>query len=419
MNKSRILVVDDEPDVEALITQKFRRQLRKGELEFVFARDGQHALDVLETEPDVSMVLSDINMPRMNGLALLEQLNNRHEDLNTVIVSAYGDMSNIRSAMNLGAFDFITKPIEFDDLETTIAKTLAHARMLSDLRERRRVAENAHETLSRFFSPNVVRTLAEESKQIKPGGERKFATYLFTDLAGFTALIETSETDVIVPLLNDYIGGITKLIFEHNGTVTKIVGDAVHAIFGAPVEYREHAEMGVSCALAIDDFCEKFKDEMNSRGIPIGVTRVGVNSGFAIIGNFGTDTFFDYTAHGDAVNIAARLESANKQLGTRLLVSESVVENIDNFCGRPAGNLLLMGKSESLKAYQPMTTADFEEPSTKRYFDAYALLTSEDAGARQAFASLVGEFGEDPLTMFHLGRLLSGENGAEIELQAK
>ena len=158
---------------------------------------------------------------------------------------------------------------------------------------------------------------------------------------------------------------------------------------------------------------------MNAREIPVGVTRVGVNSGTAIIGNFGTENFFDYTAHGDAVNVAARLESANKQLGTRLLVSQSVVDQMQDFRGRPAGNMILKGKTEALKAYQPMNQVDFDAQSTRRYCEAYALLESGDQGARQAFASLVGEFGEDPLTMFHLGRLLAGELGTEIELQSK
>ena len=117
---ARILVVDDEPDFEALVLQNFRRQVRNGEFEFVFAHDGQHALEVLDEEPDVEMVLSDINMPRMDGLTLLDRLTELHDGLKTVIVSAYGDMQNIRTAMNRGAFDFVTKPIEFDDLEMQI-----------------------------------------------------------------------------------------------------------------------------------------------------------------------------------------------------------------------------------------------------------------------------------------------------------
>ena len=107
----RILVVDDEPDLEILVSQKFRRQIRSGELSFLFAGDGEEALSMLRAEPEVDMVLRDINMPRMDGLALLERLKALDDQPRAVIVSAYGDMTNIRTAMNSGAFDFVTKPI--------------------------------------------------------------------------------------------------------------------------------------------------------------------------------------------------------------------------------------------------------------------------------------------------------------------
>ena len=121
-----ILVVDDEPDLEALVQQKFRRQIRDGQVRFLFARDGAEALDVLGDRGTVDMVVSDINMPRMDGLTLLQKIQEADDQLSTVIVSAYGDMANIRTAMNRGAFDFLTKPIDFADLEATINKTLRH-----------------------------------------------------------------------------------------------------------------------------------------------------------------------------------------------------------------------------------------------------------------------------------------------------
>ena len=129
---AKILVVDDEPDLEILLTQKFRRRIRKGEMDLVFAQNGVQALQQLKAHDDIDMVLSDINMPEMDGLTLLHQLNSLHLDLRAVIVTAYGDMKNIRTAMNRGAFDFVTKPIDFDDLETTISKTLAHLQVMRD-----------------------------------------------------------------------------------------------------------------------------------------------------------------------------------------------------------------------------------------------------------------------------------------------
>jgi sigma-B regulation protein RsbU (phosphoserine phosphatase) len=126
MTTNRILIVDDEEDLEALMCQRFRRSIRKGEYEFLFARNGREALDVLEKNSNIHLVISDINMPVMDGLSLLNQLSSTNPEICVVIISAYGDMTNIRTAMNRGAFDFISKPIDFNDLKITIEKTLKH-----------------------------------------------------------------------------------------------------------------------------------------------------------------------------------------------------------------------------------------------------------------------------------------------------
>ena len=128
----KILVVDDEPDLELLLRQKFRRKTRTGQLSLVFAQNGVEALEQLEVHDDVDLVLSDINMPEMDGLTLLQQLGSLDYDLRAVMVTAYGDMKNIRTAMNRGAFDFVTKPIDFDDLEATIDKTLEHLMVMRE-----------------------------------------------------------------------------------------------------------------------------------------------------------------------------------------------------------------------------------------------------------------------------------------------
>ncbi len=124
--KYKILVVDDEPDLERLMLQRMRRDIRAGLYKFVFAHNGLEALDRLKEEPDIDLVLSDINMPKMDGLTLIEQIPKVQPDIRSVIISAYGDMKNIRTAMNRGAFDFVTKPIDFDDLKLTISRTLQH-----------------------------------------------------------------------------------------------------------------------------------------------------------------------------------------------------------------------------------------------------------------------------------------------------
>ena len=139
MNKphTRLLVVDDEEDLELLIRQRFRRHIRQGEMDFVFAHNGKEAIEKLAEDPEIRLVLSDINMPVMDGLTLLSQLEEIRPEIRAVIVSAYGDMENIRTAMNRGAFDFVTKPIDFKDLEITIRKTLRHIETMQGALESR------------------------------------------------------------------------------------------------------------------------------------------------------------------------------------------------------------------------------------------------------------------------------------------
>ena len=132
MISSKILVVDDEPDVETMVRQKFRRQIRDSELSFCFARDGEAALECVRQDPSIDVVISDINMPVMDGLSLLGHLNESNRILRTVVVSAYGDMDNIRAAMNRGAYDFLTKPIDFRDFQITLDKAIRDMERIRD-----------------------------------------------------------------------------------------------------------------------------------------------------------------------------------------------------------------------------------------------------------------------------------------------
>jgi adenylate cyclase len=414
---SRILVVDDEPDLEALIQQKFRHQIRDGAVSFLFARDGVEALGVLAQNQDVDLVVTDINMPRMDGLSLLQKLQESEDKLSTIVVSAYGDIANIRTAMNRGAFDFLTKPIDFPDFEATIAKTIRHVGVLREARQRQAEAERAHASLSRYFSPNLAERLAGGAGAIDLGGQRREIATLFTDIASFTALVESLEPDVLAPLLNDYLAGMTDIVFAHEGTVAKIVGDALHVLFGAPGEQIDHAARAIACALALDEFAETLRAKWNKKGIGLGVTRVGVHAGPAIVGNFGGGRFFDYTAYGDTINIAARLEAANKQLGTRVCVSAFLADKADNFRGRPVGDLLLRGRSDTLRAFEPLTAQRYADLATKSYLDAFAKLEANDPGAMAAFAAHVGQHADDQLAGFHLKRLLNGATGTRIAME--
>ena len=229
---AKILVVDDEPDLEQLVAQRFRKQVREGKVRFLFAHDGVEALEVIESHPDVDMVVSDINMPRMDGLVLLEKLQAGDIKPSTVIVSAYGDMTNIRTAMNRGAFAFLTKPIDFGDLEATIERTIRHVGILREAHRRLVQAEKARLTLSRYFSPRLAERLLDDETDSNLAGHRCEIAAVFTDIERFTAMVETIEPSLLAKLLNDYLEAMTEVAFRHEGTIAKILGDALHVIFG-------------------------------------------------------------------------------------------------------------------------------------------------------------------------------------------
>ena len=413
---ARILVVDDEPDLEQLIVQRFRRQIRDGSMSFAFAHDGVSALEVLDADPTVDMVISDINMPRMDGLTLLGRLQERPGNMSTIIVSAYGDISNVRTAMNRGAFDFVMKPIDFADLEATIDKTLRSVEVTRGYQRRQQEAERARAQLSRYFSPSLADSLAGAADGVALEAQRRIVTSMFTDIQSFTTLAEGLEPSVIGKLLNEYLVGMTEIVFDHGGTLVKIIGDALNVLFGAPADQPDHAARSVACALALDACSEAFRARWRERGVAVEMTRIGIHTGMALVGSFGGGRFFDYTAYGDTINIAARLEAANKQLGTRICVSGSVAEAVADFRGRPVGQVLLRGRSEAIAAFEPLSVERHASALTAGYRDAYGKAAAHDGGAVAAFAALLGQDSGDGLVGFHLKRLLAGQTGVVVTL---
>jgi adenylate cyclase len=272
---------------------------------------------------------------------------------------------------------------------------------------------------SSYVSPKLVRELVENPDHLRLTGERRELTCLFTDLEGFTSLIERSEPTVILPVLNAYLDGMIRIAFAHDGTVDKIVGDALHIIFGAPIALPDHGARAVACALDLDRFAQRFAEDQRRAGIPFGRTRIGVNSGIATVGNFGGEMRFDYTAHGDVVNTAARLEGANKALGTRICISGTTVALCPGFSGRPAGALVLKGKSEATEVFEPLPPDRMNGESLALYLTAFERMRAGDACARDALAQVLKLDPGDPLAAFHLRRLGQGETGTRIVLTEK
>ncbi|WP_445384389.1 response regulator [Robiginitalea sp. IMCC44478] len=342
---AKILVVDDETDLEVLIKQKFRKQIRQNDYEFLFAYNGKEALEKLSQDPGVDLVLSDINMPEMDGLTLLSKLHDLNPLLKAVIVSAYGDMDNIRTAMNRGAFDFITKPINFEDLTITMEKTLKHVNQLK-------------ETLKAIKENNILKMYVDENVLSFMGGqmventmmtnENIEATVMFIDVCGFTAISEETEPDTVVTLLNAYFDLMVGEIIAQEGYVDKFMGDAVMAVFRG--EY--HLDRAIDTALAIRQKINQFPESDDQTGYRPKVS-IGLKSGEMVSGNIGSASLkrLDYTVIGDTVNVAARLQGLAAE--NQIVISEACYLQVkEAFKCKKLGDFELKNKAKPVTLYE-------------------------------------------------------------------
>src|SRR5438034_2441806 len=276
MSMAKILAVDDEPDFELLLTQRFRRQIRENQFAFRFAGNGEEALEMLAAEPDIDLLLLDINMPVMDGLTMLARLREQQSAIRAIIVSAYGDMANLRTAMNRGAFDFVTKPVDLNDLEITIRKTLDDIARIRELDRRRAAAERARTNLARYFSPNLVELLAERDEPLG-AVRRQTVAVLFLDIVGFTRMAERMPPEAVVTMLRQFHERMTAQIFTCGGTVEKYIGDAIFAVFGVPQASAGDAANALSCAEMMLAALEHWNGERAGAGDPPLAIGIGLN----------------------------------------------------------------------------------------------------------------------------------------------
>ncbi|MCC6279859.1 MAG: response regulator [Saprospiraceae bacterium] len=344
--KHKIMVVDDEDDIGQLIRQKFRREIRELEYEFVFAQNGKEALVKLGENPDTEMVFSDINMPEMDGLTLLDKLAESSPLLKTVIISAYGDMGNIRVAMNRGAFDFICKPIDFQDFNSTLQKTLQSCQQIRDTI--RAVQEN--NILKMYVDNSVLRFMCcQEFESSLLVNETMEATIVFIDIAGFTAISEREPPDVVIHLLNKYFDIIVKAIIAEGGYVDKFMGDAVLAVF----KDTDHLGRAIRAAQSVNACIQSIEDPLSEAQTFFPKVSIGINTGEVVSGNIGSATLrrFDYTVIGDVVNTAQRLQSAAKP--GQILLNQATVEKADaRFHFQKIGEVSLKNKANPVTVFE-------------------------------------------------------------------
>ena len=357
---AKILAVDDEADFEVLLKQRFRRQIRSNEYAFRFARHGEEALALLAEEPEIELLLLDINMPVMDGLTLLSVLQQRQIPVRAIIVSAYGDMANIRTAMNRGAFDFVTKPVDLNDLEITVRKTLDDIARMRDLDRRRAAAERARSNLARYFSPNLVGLLADRDEPLGPV-RRETVAVLFADIVGFTRMAERMAPDAVVSMLREFHEHMAGEIFACGGTIDKYIGDAILAVFGLPTAEPQDAARALCCSGRILQALERWNAQRSARGEPALAIGIGINYGPAVLGDVGSDQGLSFTVIGDTVNTAHRLQVLTRTLQTPLVVADALIakldggrtEEVDRLLGqlRDQGEQVLRGRSTPVRIW--------------------------------------------------------------------
>ncbi len=259
---------------------------------------------------------------------------------------------------------------------------------------------------SRYVSPNKVNYLVDHPDDMQLGGKLQECSFIFTDLADFTNLIESIKPSKAVALLNTYLDQMIAIAFRHEGTLDRIVGDAVAIMFSAPISQADHCSRALSCALEMDKFAANYQKELAAKGIEFGKTRIGIHSGEVVVGNFGGSTIFDYRALGDPVNTAARLENFNKVTGTNICVSETTLNECPDACVRPVGRVRLKGKKKILKVYEPLSTHHIEKYAPlEEYQAAYDLMAKGDQAAVKIFCALGNRYPDDPLVALHIKRL--------------
>lgn len=247
-----------------------------------------------------------------------------------------------------------------------------------------------HHRLEQHLAPAVVRRIVEQPNLVKLTGEWREVTSLFTDIEGFTATMHRAGPEELVTTLDQYFEGVASIVIEHGGMIDKIVGDGVHALFNAPLDLEDHPQRAIECAIALHAWTENFRRRASAAALGLGRTRIGIETGPAIVGDVGIQSKLDYTAHGDAVNMAARLQACNKELGSAICIGPGTAARCDVPLLRPLGRLAVRGREEPIAVFEPWP--DDAPPAWREaYLEAYAMLDCDAACAAMLWRKLMAE----------------------------
>jgi adenylate cyclase len=244
--------------------------------------------------------------------------------------------------------------------------------------------------LEQHLAPVVVRRILQTPAEFKLIGERREITALFTDIEGFTAMTHRVDAAALMAALDNYLEGIAIIIAAHDGMIDKIVGDAVHAFFNATIDLEDHPNKAIECAIALRSWAEVFRHCPEAAAIGFGRTRIGIETGPAIIGDVGIRAKLDYTAHGDAVNVAARLEHANKELGSSICIGPEAASRCLQSLLRPLGKISVDGYDHVLPVFEPWPR-DTPKSWRESYLAAISLYDQDPVDAADRFDQLAAE----------------------------
>jgi adenylate cyclase len=287
--------------------------------------------------------------------------------------------------------------------------------MVEKLRERARIRD----LFGKYVPPEVVDTVLANPDALELRGERREISVLFSDIEDFTALSEGLPPDRVLTFLNAYFEGVAAILVARGGIIVDFIGDAVFAIFGAPIGHPDHAQRALAAAREIARFTAGFATEQRQRGLALGRTRIGVHTGIATVGNIGSHDRLKYGAAGDVVNTASRLEGANKLFGSAILTSAATVERAGDPDCRPIGRVILKGRSAPLEVFEVLEPGASANDWHATYMAAFELLMRRSAEAAGAFRRLAGMRPDDRAVSWQLDRLERGLADNSVELTEK
>jgi class 3 adenylate cyclase len=320
----RLLVVDDNELNRDMLSR------RLGGRGFVVevAEDGERALALVGREA-FDLVLLDVMMPGLSGIEVLGRLRERwpESDLPVIMATARDTTEDVVEALRLGANDYVTKPLDFPvvlarvETQLTLKRQKQEIRRLAESLERRN--RFIQSLFGRYLSDEVVAGLLATPEGPRLGGEQRKVTLLMSDLRGFTPLTEGLSPDQVLRLLNSYLGAMADVILTHQGTIDEFVGDAILAVFGAPLEREDDARRAVQCAVEMQAAIQKLNQGNEAEGLPRVEMGVALHTGQVIVGNIGSERRTKYGVVGSAVNHAGRIESFT--VGGQVLISDATL----------------------------------------------------------------------------------------------